>query len=366
MQKLCRWGILGTAGIAQKNWAAIRHSNNGTIVAVASRDKGRAGEFIRELQLECPFPNVPEACSYEELLERDDVDAVYIPLPTGLRAEWVTRAANAGKHVMCEKPCAVSAGQLQEMVDACQSRGVQFMDGVMFMHSQRMKALREVLDDGNSVGRIKRIYNQFSFLAPDEFLKSNIRMSSHLEPQGALGDLGWYTIRFALWVMKLQMPTQVSARMLSQQRSVDGPDSVPMEVSGELLFDGGISAGFYCSFLTEHQQLAHVSGTKGNLMLNDFVLPNFGNEVAFQVSQSNFNVSGTRFNMENHLRRIAVNEFSNNAAAAQETNLFRNFGKLVIDGKVDNYWPEIALKTQIILDACLESARQDARLIKIQ
>ena len=97
----CRWGILGAAGIARKNWQAIRRSGNGTLVAVASRDAGRAGEWIAENQAEQPFEVVPEAVGgYEELLRREDVDAVYIPLPTGLRAEWVLKAAEAGKHVL--------------------------------------------------------------------------------------------------------------------------------------------------------------------------------------------------------------------------------------------------------------------------
>ncbi|WP_437185525.1 Gfo/Idh/MocA family protein [Planctomicrobium sp. SH668] len=365
MSKLCRWGILGTAGIAQKNWAAIRNSGNGIVVGVASRSADRAGQFISQLQAQVPFDIVPTANDYEALLARKDVDAVYIPLPTGLRAEWVIKAANAGKHVMCEKPCAIDAAQLKKMIDACQKNNVQFMDGVMYMHSQRMQELRKVLDDGTSIGEIRRIAGQFSFLAPEDFLTSNIRMSSELEPQGSLGDLGWYLIRFALWTMNFQMPTQVSSRMLAQRGRADSPTAVPMEVSSELLFEGGVSAGFYCSFLNNHQQFVHVSGTKGNLQVADFVLPNYGNEVAFNVSQSDFNISGSQFDMENYSRRVAVREFSNNTPNSQESKLFRNFADIVLSGRLDAYWPEISLKTQIVLDACLESARNDARLVQI-
>jgi predicted dehydrogenase len=91
------------------------------------------------------------------------VDAVYVPLPTGLRKEWVVRAAKAGKHVVCEKPCAVNAVILEEMLSACRKNNVQFMDGVMFMHSQRLARVRETLDDGASVGQIKRIVVAIQF-----------------------------------------------------------------------------------------------------------------------------------------------------------------------------------------------------------
>src|SRR5687767_14350958 len=139
-----RWGILSTANIARKNWKAIRNSGNGTVIAVASRDRARAQQFINECQAHTPMANEVKAfASYDELLASSEVDAVYIPLPTGLRKEWVLRAAAAGKHVLCEKPCAVNLADLREMTEACRRHRVQFMDGVMFMHSMR---LTQILD----------------------------------------------------------------------------------------------------------------------------------------------------------------------------------------------------------------------------
>src|SRR5882762_8997329 len=139
-----RWGILGTAQIARKNWKAIRNTGNSTVVAVASRNVARASEFIAECQSEAPMDAPPTAFgSYEELLALKQVEAVYIPLPTGLRKEWVLRAAAAGKHIVSEKPCAPSVADLQEMIEACRRNRVQFMDGVMFMHSRRLEGMRE-------------------------------------------------------------------------------------------------------------------------------------------------------------------------------------------------------------------------------
>ncbi|MEZ6065812.1 MAG: Gfo/Idh/MocA family oxidoreductase [Planctomycetaceae bacterium] len=359
MSQECRWGILSTATIARKNWQAIRRSGAGVVAAVASRDVSRAERFIDECQAEQPFASRPVALgSYEELLANPAIDAVYIPLPTGVRKEWVIKAAQAGKHVMCEKPCAITADDLQEMIAACEAHGVQFMDGVMYMHSARMPRMREVLDEGSTVGEIRRITTQFSFRAPDEFLRENIRMSSELEPHGCLGDLGWYTIRFALWAMRYELPRAVTGRMLSQQGRADSPEAVPMEFSGELLFDGGVSAGFYCSFLTEHQQWVNISGSKGQIALNDFVLPWYGNELEFHGENARFVVDGCEFRMERHQRIHRLEEYSNSHATSQETNLFRTFGELVMSGTVDGHWPMVSLRTQQVMDACLTSARQ--------
>jgi predicted dehydrogenase len=361
---VCRWGILGAANIARKNWKAIRNAENATLTAVASRDPARAKQWLDANQVECPFPTAPVACGYEDLLKRPDVDAVYIPLPTGIRREWVVKAANAGKHVLCEKPCAPDAKELRAMLDACKAKNVQFMDGVMFMHGKRLSLLRSVLDDGETVGELRRIVSNFSFAAGDDFLKNNIRVSHAMEPLGALGDLGWYNIRFSLFVMKYALPTKVNGRMLAQCGTDGAP--VPLEFSGEMFWPNGVSASFYCSFNTELQQWAHVSGTKGSIAIRDFVLPYFGCESEFIADRPVFNVRGTSYHWESHPKRFAVTEYSDGTPDAQETNMIRNFSALALGGKVDPTWSEIAFKTQTVLDACLASAHKDGALMEVK
>jgi predicted dehydrogenase len=352
---LCRWGILGTAGIARKNWQALALSGNSTLVAVASRSLDRARQFVAECQAACPLADAPEAVgSYDELLARPDVDAVYIPLPTGVRKEWVLKAAAAGKHVLVEKPVGVTAADVRDMLAACEREGVQLMDGVMFMHSRRLDALRRTLDDGASVGRVRRIASQFSFNAPESFARENIRGDSRLEPHGCLGDLGWYNIRFALWVMRYEMPTEVAARVLA---AVGRPQEVPFEMSAEMLFPGGASASFYCSFRTENEQWATVSGTKGFVHVPDFVLPFFGDEVRFEVTSSVFEKAGCDFDMRRRARSVVVPEYSNSHPTAQEANMFRAFSDLVVTGRRGPQWGDIALRTQLVLEACAESAK---------
>ena len=339
MNKL-RWGILGAAGIARKNWKAILNSGNGVITAVASRDLARAREFIAGCQATDPFERAPRALGgYEELLAAPDVDAVYVPLPTGLRQSWVVRAAQAGKHVLCEKPCGTSVAGVQEMIEACRRQRVQFMDGVMFMHNPRLERLRAVLDDGKSVGQLRRVTSQFSFLGHENFQQTNIRANPALEPLGCLGDLGWYCVRFALWLRHWEMPREVRGRILSEFAGAPGTPSVPSEFSGELVFNGGVSAHFYCSFLTGLRQWADISGEKGSLRVPDFVLPAVGSDFDFELN--------------------GAKQTQPPAAPAdtQAARMFHNFATQAASGILNDAWPEWALKTQIVTNALFDQTQ---------
>jgi predicted dehydrogenase len=353
-----RWGILGTALIARKNWQAIFHTGDATITAVASRDLGRSRRFIADCQGVIPMESAPEALgSYEELLASKNVDAVYIPLPTGVRKDWVIRAAKAGKHVLCEKPCATNAADLEEMLEACRAAGVQFMDGVMFMHSLRMPAMRKTLDDGTGVGEIRRITSNFSFRGQGAFMETNIRANGSLEPLGCLGDLGWYCVRFSLWAMNWQVPRVVSASFNSSA----GPSPVPVDFSAELLFDNGVSAGFGCSFTTAFQQWAIISGTTGQLKLNDFVLPCAGDEVEFNIVDMGTIADGLSAKFSLNTRRHSVSEQGETRSTSQDTCMFRNFGAQVRKGSLNKDWPEISLKTQRVVDACFAAALEASK-----
>ncbi|MCH2211197.1 MAG: Gfo/Idh/MocA family oxidoreductase [Fuerstiella sp.] len=366
-ESICNWGILSTANIAMKNWHSIALSGNGRVVAVGSRNSAKAQSFINACQASVPVAHHVDAVEgYENLLARDDIDAVYLPLPTALRTEWVIKAANAGKHVMVEKPCGVTSTDVQQILEACRTNNVQFMDGVMFMHSDRLPAMRAVLDDGVSIGPLRRITSHFSFCAEDDFFSSNIRGSGGLEPAGCLGDLGWYTIRFSQWVMNFEMPVEVRGRILQGVQRQDSTEVVPVEFQGELHYAGGVSATFFNSFRSHNQQLAIVCGALGDLQLNDYVLPFYDRELSFEVSNHSFEMDACRFNMARHTQQISVKEYANNAADAQETKLFRNFADLVNSGRLDDHWPKITLQTQQILDAALRSAQNGSEPVPLQ
>jgi predicted dehydrogenase len=314
MTKL-RWGILGTAAIARKNWKAIWHSGNSVISAVASRNPERSRQFTAECQRDKPFETTPAALgSYEELLASRDVDAIYIPIPTGVRTEWVVRAAEAGKHILCEKPCGATVADVRAMIEAARRHRVQFMDGVMFMHNPRLDRIRRALNDETAFGKIRRITSHFSFCNADDFRQRNIRSDSALEPLGCLGDLGWYCIRIALWTMNWQLPREVSGRLLAQACSDRSQQAVPFDFSAELLFDGGVSSGFYCSFLTAYSNWVAVTGTRGHLRVPDFVLPKNSSQGALEING------------------VLADDLMVDPLAAQDTNMIRTFAAQVLSG----------------------------------
>jgi len=348
-----RIGFLSTAGIGKKNWKAILNSGNCVVSAVASRDVTKSREFIRQCQNEHSFDLIPDALgSYEALLASPNVDAVYIPLPTGLRKEFVLRAAAAGKHILCEKPCAANFVELEEMLAACRQHQVQFLDGVMFMHNPRLAKVREILDDGQSVGAIRRIASAFTFYPGEEFFNTNIRANGLLEPTGCLGDLGWYSIRFALWTMNWQLPLHVTGKILSHSLESPNRPGSPTEFSAELHYADGVSVEFYSSFRAAKQQWVHVSGQKGWLRLPDFVHPLNGYEPAFEVNEKFITVAS----------EVKCPPDGDPTAyghpTAQDTRMWRNFANQIASGKLNADWPNWALLTQKVLDACHDSARR--------
>lgn len=362
---ICRWGFLSTAGIARKNWKAIRLSGNGRVVAVASRSLDRAVEFITQCSDEVPpGGEVTAFGSYDELLASDAIDAVYVPLPTGLRKPWVIKAAEAGKHVLCEKPIAVHADDAKAMIDACEANGVQFMDGVMFEHSRRIKGLQASLANTESFGALRRIQTHFSFNGGDEFTKSNIRANSEYEPHGCLGDLGWYCIRFTLRMMNGELPEQVSGRML-QSYGGDAAVAVPSEFAGEMSFANGRTAGFFCSFRCANQQTALISGSHGYVSVNDFVLPFCGAALHWTENTHALEIDNCRWNFGEQAIGQRVAEYPSGEPNSQEVEMVRALAAIANSGKCDPQLAEISLKTQRVLDACRRSAASEGKFVSV-
>lgn len=151
---------MGCANIARKVSRAILLSPNSTIVAVGSRSVDKAAAFARENG----YPAAAKAYgSYEAVLDDPDVDAVYIPLPTTLHRRWAVAAASRKKHVLLEKPVARNAAELDEILAACESNGVQYMDGTMWMHHPRTAEMKAFLADERRFGRLKAVKILVSF-----------------------------------------------------------------------------------------------------------------------------------------------------------------------------------------------------------
>jgi predicted dehydrogenase len=187
------WGIVGCADIAKKFVRSIKQCSQSRLVAIGSRSIEKARQFAQE----CEVNDVQLFGNYQQVLDDPNVQAVYLPLPTTLHLEWVTLAANAGKHILLEKPVALNAEDFQKMITVCEQNNVFLMDGTMFMHHPRTAALQETLRSPEA-GILRRVNACFNFSTDEEFLQTNIRVKSDGDPLGVLGDLGWYCIRLGL------------------------------------------------------------------------------------------------------------------------------------------------------------------------
>jgi predicted dehydrogenase len=248
-----RWGVLSTANIAQKKWIpGVRRSprGRGEVVAIASRD-GAAAEAVANALA------IPRAHgSYEALIADPEVDALYIPLPNHLHREWAIEAMRAGKHVLCEKPLALTSGQAQEMVDAAASAGVLLMEAFMYRLHPSWVAVRELLAAGR-IGRLQTVQSWFSYYTDDP---RNIRNSAEAGG-GALMDIGCYSVNLSRMLFGAE-PERVEAAM------VRDPDlGVDTLTSGLLVFPGGGTATFTCSTRSENDQRVHIYGTEGHISI---------------------------------------------------------------------------------------------------
>ncbi|MEM8749085.1 MAG: Gfo/Idh/MocA family oxidoreductase [Pseudomonadota bacterium] len=181
---MLRWGILSTAkiGITQMI-PALQLADNGTITAIASRDLGRAQDVAQRFGIPNAFG------SYDELLQSDEVDAVYIPLITSQHVEWSIKAADAGKHVLCEKPLALNAKDIQPVIDARDRNNVLINEAFMVAYHPQWYKARALIADG-AIGTLKQVQGVFTYFNRDP---SNMR-NQVSQGGGGLPDIGVYPI----------------------------------------------------------------------------------------------------------------------------------------------------------------------------
>jgi predicted dehydrogenase len=244
-----RWGILSTADIGMtKVTPAIQMAENCDVVAIASRDSARAAAAAAEL-------GVPAAYgTYEELLAADDVDAVYIPLPNDLHAEWTGKAAAAGKHVLCEKPLALSATEAEEMDHACELAGLKLGEAFLYRHHPTWVDAVRLVRNG-AIGDLQGVQSWFSYYNDDP---ENIR--NRLENGGgAIMDIGCYNINMSRMLFAAE-PVRIEAAV--RRDPTMGIDTLSSAV---LEFPGGGQATFTCSIRSEDYQRVHIVGTTGRI-----------------------------------------------------------------------------------------------------
>ena len=180
--KTLRWGIVGTGGIANSMAPRIQQADNAELAAVSSRRMASAQAFANQYGMDHAFDY------WADMLASDGVDAIYVATPTSVREEICVAAANAGKHVLGEKPFA-NLPSLKRITAACRDNGVGFMDGTHFPHHPRTAHIKAIM--GEKVGWPWSVASAFQFGLTD---MDNIRMNPDLEPYGAIGDAGWYNM----------------------------------------------------------------------------------------------------------------------------------------------------------------------------
>jgi len=251
-----RWGVLGVARICNRLKPAFHASKTVKLQAVASRSLDKARVMAKDFGFESAYG------SYEELLGDATVDAVYIPLPNSLHAEWTRKAAEHGKHVLCEKPLCTTAEEAADLVKYCRAAGVRLMDGFMWPHHPRTRRICQMLDDG-VIGQVQRVTSAFTFKM-DPLSTDNIRLQPAMGG-GSLLDVGCYPVFGMRWAFGAE-PVRAYARA----RLVNGVD---VEMSGTLIFpDGGVGT-FDCGFTLPYRPWMEIVGSKGVIRIPRIWLP---------------------------------------------------------------------------------------------
>ncbi len=246
MTNRLRWGILGTGNIARQFAGGVASAQRSEVVAVGSRSMESAGAFARA-------HGIPAAgTSYSALLNDPNVDAVYNSLPNSMHHEWTIAALRAGKHVLCEKPFAVTVAEAQEMFDVARQCGKLVIEAFMYRCHPLMHAVQEAVADG-AIGQVKFIRTSFCYRTTK--VAGNVRFDPSLAG-GCLMDVGCYCINFSRLFAGCE-PSRVTAYAHRHETGVDDMFAGAME------FPNGILATFACGMSAQADNTATINGTDG-------------------------------------------------------------------------------------------------------
>jgi predicted dehydrogenase len=243
-----RWGLIGTARINRAIIGVLRESPRAELSAVASRRAETAEAYAAEWK-------IPHAVSpYEALLDRDDIDAVYIGLPNTMHVEWSVRALDAGKHVLCEKPLALTPDGVDAIAAAAVKNRRVAAEGFMYRHHPLTRAVLGAIDSGQ-LGAIRLIRGAFSFLLQGR--EPDIRTDPALGG-GSLWDVGCYPASYACLIRNAP-PVEVFGCQVTNANGVD------LSFSGIMRFDGGVLAQFDSGFQSTFRSDMEIVGSDGAL-----------------------------------------------------------------------------------------------------
>lgn len=245
------WGLLSTARINRLVLAGARESERVDVVAVASRDAQRARAYANENDIERAHG------SYEALLEDSGVEAVYIPLPNSMHAEWTLRALEAGKHVLCEKPFSRRAEEVVQAFELAERAGLVLSEGFMWRHHPQTAKLAELAGE---IGQLRVVRAAFGFQLAAVHGPEDARFRPELDG-GSLMDVGCYCVN------AIRLLAGEPERVYAEQ--VVGPSGVDVCVAATLRFPGDVVAHFDCGFVVDYRDELEVVGDQASLFVDD-------------------------------------------------------------------------------------------------
>jgi xylose dehydrogenase (NAD/NADP) len=324
LSRILNWGILSTARIGVNSVIpAIKQSKNGNLVAIASRTQEKADRVGRSFGIPRCFS------SYEGLLNTPEVEAVYIPLPNGLHKEWVIKAAEKGKHVLCEKPISVNAAECQDMIDSCNKNSVMLMEAFMYRFHPRTNALKKLLNEG-ALGRVSLVRSSFTILLNDP---EDIRYKRNLGG-GSLLDLGSYCVDIINSIIH-DTPEEVHAVARRKQK-----EGVDVSFAGLVRFKSDSIGVLDCGFESPHRSHLEVVGDKGTLEVPNAFAP--------KDSPAMFLYNGKK------------REFGNPVANAYGL-MVEHFSDCVLNNRVPDYTPYESLRNMQLIDDLTRSSKRSAQ-----
>ncbi len=256
MTKKLRWGLLSTANINKALIGPLQKAARSELVAVASRDQAKATVYAQE-------HGIPKAHgSYEAMLADPEIDVIYNPLPNLLHREWTVKAADAGKHILCEKPLVTTLADFDQISAATQRNQVTIFEAFMYLHHPQTRQLLSLVQ-GGKVGALQQINSWFHFYLPPE-RATNIRLNAQLHG-GSLWDVGVYPNSAALAVAHAGGAGEAPVEVWASQ--IIGESGVDVAMRAQLHFANNVVAQITCGFRTPFREGLHIVGDQGALVV---------------------------------------------------------------------------------------------------
>ena len=260
-----RWGILGTAGIAERSFLpALREAGDGVAVSVASRDGTRARSWASDHDV------ARGVGGYEDVVADPEIEAIYVPLPNGLHAEWTIAALEAGKAVLCEKPLCVTPEETSRVLATADAASVPLWEAFVFPFHQQIERVHDALA-GGQIGEVREIASRFHFALDDP---RDIRLSAELGG-GSVFDVGCYPIRLARLLFDDE--PDLDRTIADAVWTTSGVDT---ELWGALTFPGDRRLVFSCGFVTAYETFSRVFGSEGEIRMTNPFHPRAGDTFA--------------------------------------------------------------------------------------